>query len=76
MWHYNFIYCYTQNLFLYLLYNINEDFITDDTFVEGAGKHYTAGTNVYFTSNDLWDCFGGSVPPTATVDEVKSYLGI
>lgn len=58
------------------VYNINEDFITDDTFLEGAGKHYTAGTNVYYTSSDLWDCFGGSVPPTATVDEVKSYLGI
>lgn len=58
------------------VYNINEDFITDDTFVEGAGKHYTAGTNVYYTIDNYWDCFGGSVPPTATVEEVKSYLGI
>jgi hypothetical protein len=58
------------------VYNINEDFITDDTFVEGEGKHYTAGTNVYYTIDNYWDCFGGSIPPTATVDEVKSYLGI
>jgi hypothetical protein len=58
------------------IYNVNEDFITDDTFVEGAGKHYTAGTNIYYRSDNLWDCLGGSVPPTATIDEVKSYLGI
>ena len=28
-------------------YNISDDFITDDTFKEGAGKSYTAGTNAY-----------------------------
>lgn len=58
------------------VYNINEDFITDDTFVEGAGKTYSAGTNVYYTLDDMWDCFGGATPPMATVEEVKSYLGI
>lgn len=58
------------------IYNINEDFITDDTFVEGAGVYYTAGTNVCYTYDDLWDCFGGATTPTATIDEVKSYLGI
>lgn len=58
------------------VYNINEDFITDETFREGAGKSYTAGTNVYYTNDGLWDCFGGSASSAATVDEVKSYLGI
>lgn len=57
-------------------YNISDDFITNDTFKEGSGKVYTAGTNVYYTADGYWDCFGGSASPTATVDEVKSYLGI
>lgn len=58
------------------VYNIHDDFVTDDEFREGSGKHYTAGTNVYFTASGLWDCFGGAASPTATVDEVKDYLGI
>jgi hypothetical protein len=57
-------------------YNISNDFVTDETFREGAGKVYTAGTNVYYTADGYWDCFGGSASPTATVDEVRSYLGI
>lgn len=58
------------------VYNINEDFITDDTFKEGAGKSYTVGSNVYCTGDGFWDCFGGSASATATIDEVKAYLGI
>lgn len=58
------------------VYNISDDFVTDDSFREGEGKSYTAGTNVYYTANGYWDCFGGASSPTATVDEVKSYLGI
>lgn len=58
------------------VYNISDDFVTDETFREGSGKPYTAGTNVYFCANGLWDCFGGTSSPTATVDEVKDYLGI
>lgn len=57
-------------------YNISDDFVTDDTFAEGSGKVYTAGTNVYLRSDGLWDCFGGSASPTATVDEVIAYLHI
>lgn len=57
-------------------YNISDDFVTDDTFREGSGKMYTAGTNVYYTADGYWDCFGGTSSPVATVDEVKSYLGI
>lgn len=58
------------------VYNISDDFVTDDTFREGAGRSYTAGTNVYYTANGQWDCFGGAASPTATVSEVKDYLGI
>lgn len=58
------------------VYNISDDFVTDSSFREGQGKSYTAGTNVYYTANGQWDCFGGASSPTATVDEVKGYLGI
>ncbi len=58
------------------VYNISDDFITDDTFREGAGKPYTAGTNVYCTASGHWDCFGGAASSVAAVDEVKEYLGI
>lgn len=58
------------------VYNISDDFVTNESFREGAGKSYTAGTNVYYTANGQWDCFGGASSPTATVDEVKDYLGI
>lgn len=58
------------------VYNIRDDFVTDENFAEGAGKSYTAGTNVYFTASGVWDCFGGAASPTATVSEVKDYLGI
>lgn len=57
-------------------YNISDNFVTDETFREGAGMSYNAGTNVYYTADGQWDCFGGTASPTATVDEVKEYLGI
>lgn len=58
------------------VYNISDDFVTDESFREGEGKSYTAGTNVYFCADGLWDCFGGVSSPNATVDEIKEYLGI
>lgn len=57
-------------------YNISNDFVTDETFREGAGKMYTAGTTVYCCANDMWDCLGGSSHPIATVDEIMEYLQI
>ena len=58
------------------VYNISDDFVTTDEFREGAGKSYTAGTNVFVTASGELDCLGGAASPTATVDEVKEYLGI
>lgn len=58
------------------VYNMREDFVTDESFAEGSGKSYTAGVNVYCRSDGLWDCLGGTITPTATVSEVKDYLGI
>ena len=56
------------------VYSIINDFITGDSFVDGAGLSYTAGTNVYYTTDGYWDCLGGASSPTATVNEVKKYL--
>ena len=48
------------------LYNISDNFITDDTFKMGAGVEYDAGANVYFTADGYWDVLAG-----ATVIGVK-----
>lgn len=48
------------------LYNISDNFVTDDTFKMGAGKEYDAGANVYYTADGYWDCLAG-----ATVTGVK-----
>lgn len=61
------------------MYDISDDFVTDSTFVDGAGVPYNAGTNVYYTSSGKWDCLGGAATTkieTATADEVKNYLGL
>ena len=87
------------------LYNISDNFVTDETFKMGSGVSYTAGTNVYYTADGYWDCLAGatvtgvkginesvyrkgnveltannvgaiSSSDIATVDEIKSYLGI
>lgn len=62
------------------VYCITDDFVTNDSFVNGAGLSYTAGTNVYYVIDEVgkgkWNCLGGATSPTATVDEVKDYLGI
>lgn len=42
------------------MYNISNEFITDDRFKEGAGKAMPIGTNVYFTEDGYWDCLAGS----------------
>lgn len=42
------------------MYNISNEFITDDRFKEGIGKTMPIGTNVYFTEDGYWDCLAGS----------------
>ena len=39
-----------------VMYNISNEFTTDDRFNEGAGHKYGAGTNVYWTGESKWDC--------------------
>ena len=58
------------------VYCVTNDFVTNNSFVNGIGLSYTAGTNVYYTVDGYWNCLGGATSPTAMVDEVKDYLGI
>lgn len=42
------------------LYNISDNFTTDESFKRGAGIEYAAGSNVYFTSDGYWDVLTGT----------------
>lgn len=42
------------------MFNISNNFVTDDTFKEGSGHEYPAGVNVYRTSDGYWDCLAGN----------------
>lgn len=50
------------------MYNISNDFISDSTFKDGAGKKYPAGTNVYYTQDGYWDCLAGAVYSKSEID--------
>lgn len=41
------------------MYNISNDFVTDDRFVDGDGRFYGAGNNVYWTADGMWDVLAG-----------------
>lgn len=66
----------TAEKFTGSLYVIEDGFTTDNTFIDGAGIEYPAGTIVYYTVDGYWACFDGVNSDVATVDEVKSYLNI
>ncbi len=51
------------------MYNINEAFVTDSRFRDGAGYSYPAGTNVYRTSDNKWDCLSGTLTKVLTQAE-------
>lgn len=40
-------------------YNIVEEFVTTDEFIEGRGFHYPQGTNIYKNADNYWDCLSG-----------------
>lgn len=55
------------------LYNISDNFTTDDTFKRGAGIAYEAGTNVYYTADGYWDCLAGATVTGVKGDSETSY---
>ena len=58
------------------MFNISEDFVTDDTFKEGVGHVIPAGTNVFRTNDGYWDCLAGSfqTPNGDTKDNTVSFV--
>lgn len=42
------------------MYNISDDFISDDRFNDGGGIYYGKGNNVIWTSEGKWDVTAGS----------------
>ena len=62
------------------MYNIKDEFVTDDRFKEGAGCTYPAGTNVYWTADDYWDCLTGpavtGVKGDSETDFRRGYVNI
>lgn len=62
------------------MYDISDDFTSDETFKNGAGYNYPAGTNVYYTTDGYWDCMPGpmviGVKGNAEQDYRRGYISI
>lgn len=58
------------------MYNISNDFISDDTFKDGAGRFYSAGTNVYYTIDGYWDCLSGSFADDKVIKTMQNNIDI
>ncbi len=41
------------------MYNISNDFISDERFADGAGINYSRGTNIYWNVDGKWDVLTG-----------------
>lgn len=54
------------------MYNIANDFVTDDTFLT-ADVYQKAGTNVFYTDSGKWDCMVGSNVTGVKGDAEDSY---
>lgn len=50
------------------LYNISNDFVSDERFRDGGNKNYAAGTNVYYTADGMWDCLASTIPVEEKTD--------
>lgn len=56
------------------MYNISDEFTSDDRFKDGAGKVYTAGTNIYYTSDGLWDVLIGDLEKYAFKTDLEDHV--
>jgi hypothetical protein len=55
------------------LYNISDNFTTDENFKRGVGIEYAAGTNVYMTSDGYFDCLTGTTVTGVKGDKETEY---
>jgi len=49
------------------MYNISDAFESDSRFKDGGGISYPAGTNVYATADEMWDCLSSPYYPAEDV---------
>lgn len=50
----------TEDIQTNAMYNIKDDFVSDERFVDGGGKFYGAGSNIFYTVDGLWDVLASS----------------
>lgn len=50
----------TEDILTNGMYNISNDFTSDERFLDGGGVLYGKGSNVYYTVNGLWDVLAAS----------------
>lgn len=55
------------------MYNISNDFTSDSRFVDGGGKLYGEGSNVYYTVEGLWDVLAASNVTGVKGNDENSY---
>lgn len=62
------------------VYNISNDFVTTEDFVEGAGKNYTTGTNVVCVEVEApdykWDVLAGTFDNSGLVTDEELTAGL
>ena len=56
------------------MYNISTDFKSTADFKDGGDIQYPAGTNVYKTEDNKWDCLGGELSNYLMLDDVDTAL--
>lgn len=54
------------------MYNIQESFVSDSRFKDGAGYSFPSGTNVCWTSDGKWDCLTGNLRMELTLEEYNA----
>ena len=55
------------------MYNISDEFESDNTFKDGGNIKYPAGTNIYYTADGYWDCLAGSLISGIKGNEESEY---
>lgn len=53
-----------------VMYNISNEFISTSDFKDGGNITYPAGTNVYKTDDNMWDCLAGQLSNYLLLDDV------
>lgn len=64
----------TSNILQGAMYNISDDFTSDNRFIDGGGKYYGAGSNIYWVATEQkWDVTAPSAVYGVKGDNETSY---